>query len=68
MESVMDLSPRENEFIDRLAKGSKLRLADREEDKARQRVRKLGLAEVLMNPRRWSLTAKGWAYYNRFNP
>lgn len=63
----MELSERENEFVRRLAQGRKLGLADRDEDKARQKVRRLGLAEVLMKPRRWALTAKGWAYYNRHN-
>jgi hypothetical protein len=62
----MPLSKFEEDFLLRLVRGEKLRLADREEDKARQKVRKLGLAEVVMKPRRWSVTAKGWAYYNRY--
>lgn len=55
----MELSAREFEFLDRIQKGQRPRLADREEDKARQRVRRLGLAEVVMNPRRWVLTKSG---------
>lgn len=59
----MKLTEREKQFLVRVKDGERLRLADREEDKARQRVRKLGLAEVVMNPRRWVVTRQGWAYF-----
>lgn len=61
----MHLSEREEDFLLRVKDRTRLRLADREEDKVRQRVRKLGLAEVVMNPRRWVLTPSGWAYFVR---
>lgn len=55
------LTDREAAFLRCVERGLRLRLADREEDRARQRVRKAGLAEVLMNPRRWVITDAGRA-------
>lgn len=55
----MNLSDRELDFLSRVASGQRLRLADREEDRIRQRVKKLKLAEVVMNPRRWVITDAG---------
>lgn len=57
----MKLNDRELDFLSRVNSGQHLRLADREEDKARQRVRKLGLVECVMNPRRWVVTDTGRA-------
>ena len=36
-------------------------VADRVADRMRQRLRKAGIVEVVMNPRRWQLTDKGRA-------
>lgn len=55
------LTEREKDFLSRVMVGARLRLADREEDKVRQRMRRLGFAEVVMNPRRWVLTEAGRA-------
>lgn len=60
------MNDEELDFILRVAKGAPLRLADRGQDRIRQKVRKEGYAEVVMNPRRWVLTAKGWAAFNRY--
>lgn len=48
-------------FLRRVCAGQKLRLADREEDRARQKCRRLGLVEVVMNPRRWIARPLGLA-------
>ncbi|WP_164834488.1 hypothetical protein [Sinorhizobium meliloti] len=55
----MKLTDREKDFLSRVKVGARLRLADRDEDKVRQRMRRLGFAEVVMNPRRWVLTEAG---------
>ena len=57
------LSEREYEFLRSVCLKTPLRHASREEDRARQRVRKMGLVEVLMSPRRWSPTARGLAWF-----
>lgn len=49
----------ELDFLRRVKAGTWLKLADREQDRVRQRVRKLGYAEVVMSPRRWVLTERG---------
>jgi len=61
----MKLSTREADFLRRLRDGQRLSVANRYEDKARQRVRKAGLAEVVMNPRRWVITDAGRAALER---
>src|SRR5687768_9322341 len=45
------LNEREYDFLKRVCCGQDLRLADREEDRARQKVRRMNLVEVLPNPR-----------------
>ena len=55
----MMLTPQEIDFLTRVRDGLRLALADRKEDRVRQRVRKAGLAEVVMNPRRWVITDAG---------
>jgi hypothetical protein len=58
------LSELEVDFLRRLWRGDHPGLADREADKARQRVRRMGLAKVVMNPRRWVLTDDGRALFD----
>lgn len=58
------LSDLEREFLSRLDRNMRLRHADRAEDRARQRVRKAGLAKVVMNPRRWIITEAGRSLLN----
>jgi hypothetical protein len=53
------LALREKAFLRSLIIGARLPTATREEDKARQFCRKHGLAEVVMNPRRWVITDAG---------
>ena len=55
----MKIDPDERDFLERVRDGRPLRLADRKEDRIRQRMRKYGLAEVVMNPRRWVITDAG---------
>jgi hypothetical protein len=55
----MNLSPDEQDFLCRVRDGKRLRLADRDQDRIRQRMRKYCLAEVVMNPRRWVITDAG---------
>lgn len=55
----MKVTEREIDFLDRVATGARLRLADREEDRIRQKLREAGLAKVVMNPRRWVITEAG---------
>jgi hypothetical protein len=55
----MNLTERQLDFLSRLHVGTRLRLADREEDRIRQGLRKMGLVECVMNPRRWVLTPAG---------
>lgn len=47
------LTEAEGAFLARVCGGEKLGCADRQEDRARQRCRRLGLAHVVQNPRRW---------------
>lgn len=47
------------DFLRRVRDGSRLKPADRDEDRVRQSVRRAGLAEVVMNPRRWTITETG---------
>lgn len=56
------LNSDELDFLIRVSEGRRLRPADRHEDRFRQRLRKKGLVEVLMNPRRWSVTPAGHAH------
>jgi hypothetical protein len=49
----------ELDFLQRVRDGRRLRLADRYQDRVRQRMRRAGLVEVLMEPRRWSITDLG---------
>ena len=55
----MKLTTREWDFLVRLRGGLKLRPADRQDDRARQKMRKAGYAEVVMSPRRWLITEAG---------
>lgn len=55
----MKLTPREHDFLIRVRDSRDLRIADRDEDKARQKMRRLGYAEVLPSPRRWVITEAG---------
>ena len=55
------LTVAEKDFMTRVKNGSRLGVADRLEDRLRQKLRRLGLVEVLKNPRRWSITEKGLA-------
>ncbi len=57
----MKLTPDERDFLSRIRDSRRLRLADRQEDKIRQRMRRAGFAEVVMNPRRWVITEAGRA-------
>lgn len=57
----------ERDFLERIRDGRRLEPADRVEDKARQRMRRAGLAEILMKPRRWSLTDAGRAALEQNN-
>ena len=52
---------RQRDFLERVSRGSHLRLADRQEDKVRQGARRRGLVEFTGKPKRWQLTAAGWA-------
>lgn len=56
---MTDLTEHEIQFLDALHHGLKLGLASREQDKARQKMRRLGFAKVVMNPRRWVITPAG---------
>lgn len=64
----MKLTEHQRDFLERVRDGRKLRLADRDEDRARQRCRQSGLAEVVMNPRRWILTDAGRAALSEHKP
>ncbi len=55
------LTDDEIDFLTRVKAGTRLKPADRIEDKLRQRLRRKGLVEVLKNPMRWSITAAGGA-------
>lgn len=56
---MMKLTEAELDFLRRVESGKRLPLADRKQDRLRQQVRKMQLAEVVMNPRRWVLTEAG---------
>ena len=55
----MKLTDRENDFLVRVRDQRPLRIADRYEDRVRQRMRKAGYVECVMGPRRWVITASG---------
>lgn len=59
MTDGVDLNEDERDFLTRLRDGTRLAPADRAEDRARQFCRRNGLAVVLQNPRRWSITEAG---------
>jgi len=61
MNAEPSLADRELDFLRRLRDGHSLRVADRVEDRVRQRCRKAGLAQVLQEPRRWVITDAGRA-------
>lgn len=49
------------DILDRLARGLKLGLADRADDKRRQRLRKAGLIAHCGRPKRWQISSAGLA-------
>ena len=53
------MTDEEYDFVRRVGHRLPLKLADRKEDKVRQKCRKAGWVEVLKNPRRWSITNSG---------
>jgi len=53
------LSHIEKAFLRRVCDGQPLAPANRVEDRARQRLRKLGLVHVAKNPRRWEALPLG---------
>lgn len=53
------LTPDHMDFLTRVRDGHRLKLADRVEDRVRQDCRRLGLAQVVMAPRRWQFTLSG---------
>jgi hypothetical protein len=55
----MKLTTEERDFLERVRDGRVLKLADRPQDRVRQSCRRRGLAEVVMNPRRWVITPAG---------
>lgn len=55
----MKLTDDQRDFLERVRDGRRLKLADRSEDRVRQACRRLGLAEVVMHPRRWIITPSG---------
>lgn len=57
--NAITLTHLEREFLMTLRRGEKVRGSERPEDRARQRMRKLGFAKVVMNPRRWVITQDG---------
>lgn len=62
---MVNLTERERDFLIRVRDSRPLRIADRKEDRARQRVKKLGFAECVMGPRRWVITDAGRAAIER---
>lgn len=62
---MVKLTSAERDFLERVRDGRRLPLADDVQDKARQKTRRLGLAEVVMNPRRWVITDAGRAALER---
>lgn len=55
------LTEAQRNILDRLATGLRLGLADREDDRARQSLRKQGLIAYCGKPLRWQLSSKGLA-------
>lgn len=55
----MKLDPTERDFLQRVRSGMRLSPATYDEDRARQRCRRWGLASVEMKPRRWVITQLG---------
>lgn len=62
---MVRLTNPERDFLERVRDSRPLKLADRKEDKVRQRVKKLGFAECVMGPRRWIITDAGRAALER---
>ena len=58
------LSEAQRAFLNCVCTGRPLKLADRQEDRARQTCRQRGLVKVLRNPRRWVATDLGLAVHN----
>ncbi len=56
---AQELNLIERNFLKRVCDGHPLSLANRAEDRARQRLRKLGLVHVAKNPRRWEALPLG---------
>lgn len=59
--SGVKLTREQRDFLERVRDGRRLKSADRSEDRVRQFCRQRGLAEVVMNPRRWTITPAGRA-------
>lgn len=55
----MDLTDDHMEVLRRLRDGRHLPIADRKQDRVRQSLRKAGMIQCVMNPRRWVLTDFG---------
>jgi len=55
----MDLTDAHMDFINRLRNGLWLPTADRKQDRIRQQLRKAGMIQCVMNPRRWVITEFG---------
>ena len=55
----MRLDSEERDFLERVRSGQPLGLADRRQDRVRQRCRYWGLAKVVQKPRRWVITESG---------
>ena len=53
-------------FVMRVCNNIPLGCADREEDRARQKARRLGLVHVAKNPRRWVAEPLGIAVCSHF--
>lgn len=60
-EIARSLTGRSREFFYDVFNQVNLRLADRAEDRARQKVRRLGLVEHSGKPKRWRVTPLGLA-------
>lgn len=55
------LTKAQRQFLINVCDGRKLPCADREEDRARQKLRRLGLVRVAGSPRRWVPQSLGLA-------
>lgn len=53
------LSEAQREFLVRVCDGRRLGLADRQEDRVRQKMRRMGLVFVAKEPRRWEARPLG---------